>query len=74
MKLNDQLKPCPFCGSKPEIQTDYRYPKYGKLAGKCVTAYEVVCRNIDCIIYNADNRYRLTEKEAIEYWNRRANE
>lgn len=65
----EELKPCPFCGTIPKLQTDTRYP-----LPKCQPrkAYEVVCQNWDCIIGFVDDRYRLSEKEAIEAWNRRA--
>ena len=65
----DKIKPCPFCGKMPMIKSDIRYPR-----PKCeaMTAYEVVCNNYRCIIYNADNNYYKTEAEAIEAWNRRA--
>ena len=65
------LKPCPFCGSRPVLQTDTRYPRPECEPRK---AYEVVCKNWDCIIGYVDERYRLTEQEAIEAWNRRAND
>lgn len=62
------LKPCPFCGSKPVMKSDYRYPRP---SCKRLKAYEVVCQNYDCIIYNADNSYELTPKAAVEKWNKR---
>lgn len=64
-----ELKSCPFCGKMPIIKSDNRYPR-----PECerVTAYEVICNNYDCIIYNADNKYYRTEEEAIMAWNRRA--
>jgi hypothetical protein len=68
MKTPD-LKPCPFCGLQPELQTDIRYPRPACVPKK---AYEVVCRNPDCIIGNVDERYRLTKREIIELWNGRA--
>ena len=37
-----------------------------------IHASEVICENLDCPIYNADNTYYLTDEEAIEAWNRRA--
>ena len=65
----EELKPCPFCGTIPKLQTDTRYPRPKRLA---VKAYEVVCQNDDCIIGFVDERYRLSANEAIEVWNRRA--
>lgn len=65
------LKPCPFCGSRPVLQSDIRYPR-----PECEprTAYEVVCKNWDCIIGYVDDHYKLTAREAIEAWNRRADD
>lgn len=64
-----ELKPCPFCGNMPVLKTDIRYPRP---ACKPKRAYEVVCQNSDCIIGFVDDRYRLTESEIVELWNRRA--
>ena len=64
-----ELKPCPFCGRKPIIKSDNRYPRPER---ERITAYEVICKNYDCIIYNADNKYYRTEEEAKNAWNRRA--
>ncbi len=63
-----KLKPCPFCGGKALLQIDVRYPK-----PKCEArqAYEVICPNWDCIIREADNKYFLTKKKAIDAWNTR---
>lgn len=66
-----RLKPCPFCGEAPALKTDTRYPR-----PKCkpMTAFEIVCVNYDCIIYNADNVYFRTELGAVRKWNKRARE
>ena len=64
-----ELKPCPFCGSDPVLQVDIRYPRPEREPRK---AFEVVCQNYDCIIGHVDERYKLSAKEAIEWWNRRA--
>ena len=69
--LDDSLpdiKHCPFCGRDPVLQEDIRYPR-----PECepVRAYEVVCKTIGCVIYNADNTYSTTPLLAIENWNRR---
>ena len=68
------LKPCPFCGRIPEIQEDSRWPRHGKYAGKRVDAFEVVCKNMGCVICGADNVYFLSAEEAAEAWNRRVND
>ena len=64
-----ELKPCPFCGSTPEIKMDDRYPR-----PKCdrIDAYEVVCTNWNCIIGGVDAHYYRSPEEASEAWNRRA--
>lgn len=61
-----ELKPCPFCGKIPRLKTDIRYPQ-----GEQIAAYEVVCSNWECIIYNADDVYFPTPQDAIIAWNRR---
>ena len=66
-----ELKPCPFCGGEATLKWDTRYPR-----PDCnrIVAFEVVCINSECIIYNADDVYFYTPEEAIEAWNRRAND
>lgn len=66
-----ELKPCPFCGSRPVLQMDIRYPRPECEPRK---AYEVVCPNLNCIIGFVDGRYRLTEREIVKLWNRRIND
>lgn len=68
---HSELKPCPFCGSTPEIKMDDRYPR-----PKCdrIDAYEVVCTNWNCIIGGVDDHYYRSPEEASEAWNRRAND
>lgn len=53
----DILKPCPFCGG-----TDLTIRK-----GKYM--WMVVCNNADCNAYGGCKHYK---KDAIEAWNRRA--
>lgn len=64
-----ELKPCPFCGQIPKLQEDFRFPRPER---ERTRAYEVVCQNFDCIIGNVDARYRLTKREIVDLWNRRA--
>ena len=61
-----ELKPCPFCGGS---------------AGICVTKktvrnqYAVRCNTTRCIAYNLGNPFvmhYLSQAEAINAWNRRA--
>ncbi len=68
IESNYKLKPCPFCGEAPAVLTDTRYPRPSR---RPIQAYEVVCQNYDCIIYNADNKYYRTELGAVRKWNKR---
>lgn len=65
------LKPCPFCGSAPRMQSDTRYPRP---SCEPKEAYEVVCSNYDCIVGGVDERYYPTARKAAEAWNRRIND
>ncbi len=53
------LKPCPFCGSKPEYTSD-------TFDGE--TTWKLGCKHC----YMAETHYEPTKKEAAEVWNRRA--
>lgn len=66
-----ELKPCPFCGQTPKMEESARFPRYGKDEGERIKGYTVVCQTMYCILYNADNWYGRSEKEASEAWNRR---
>jgi hypothetical protein len=66
-----ELKPCPFCGGEAMIKQDIRYPRYGEHAGKAITAYEPICVNTNCIMYNQDGNYFTTKEEAVRAWNNR---
>ena len=66
-----KLKPCPFCGETPRIEKSVRFPHYGKNEGKRIKGYTVVCKNLDCILYNADNWYRRSLGKACSAWNSR---
>ena len=56
--MSKKLKPCPFCGGKAEI-LNYSEDEW--------LVHCVIC---DGMV----ERWRKTEKEAIEQWNRRAND
>ena len=56
--MSKELKPCPFCGHEAEMLN------YSK------NEWLVCCPACDGMV----ERWRETEKEAIEQWNRRANE
>lgn len=55
-----QLKPCPFCGGKAEMLIS-EYEDSRK-------EYLVACTECDGMV----ERWRKTEEEAAEQWNRRA--
>lgn len=54
-----ELKPCPFCGGEATLSYNTAY-------GFCPW-----CDNTDCILNDLTHGYE-TEEEAIEAWNRRA--
>lgn len=56
--LEVELKPCPFCGGKPEIHQTERWETYG--------GYFVMCR--ECL--TSGNNYS-SKNIAVEKWNRR---
>lgn len=53
-----ELKPCPFCGEIPSLV------KWGN-------EWDVECLSVVCAIVPETGLY-LTQEEAIEAWNRRA--
>lgn len=57
-----ELKPCPFCGC--EAQTEFNV----------VFGFQVVCTNEDCFMSEGLMHDKKTEQDAIETWNRRAND
>jgi Lar family restriction alleviation protein len=63
----DELKPCPFCGSKPSKVRQHI------VGGLAVAYYTVECEagNSKCFIKPKTKFFRSKE-EAIEAWNRRA--
>lgn len=68
-----ELKRCPFCGGKAEV---YEYEAERAIYDKETlgfvdidrnTVYGVGCPQCGCIISD-----KKSEKQAVEYWNRRA--
>lgn len=57
-------KPCPFCGTMPYVES-YTYD------GKW-TQYKVECYDQYCPAQPTVDWHYMTEREAIEAWNRRA--
>ena len=66
-----ELKPCPFCGCQPKIRKTIRFPKWKQGA---IEAWEVVCLNYECLIYNANEQYFVSENAAAQAWNTRFEE
>lgn len=56
-----ELKPCPFCGGKAKSRVDYK---------KETETYEWI---VECIICSARTGFRKELEDAVEAWNRRAN-
>lgn len=64
--MTDKLKPCPFCGGKAVI---------GQTKKSLKAQYSVSCINSQCIANRLGNPFvmhYLSTTEAIEAWNRRA--
>lgn len=59
-----KLKPCPFCGGEAVLK---------RVPFTAVTPYYVRCDNRECAVMAATCN-RETAEEAIELWNRRAND
>ena len=64
-KMNE-LKPCPFCGSEKLVILEE--VAYGNILNYAV------CCDFDHGGCGATSGYRISEKEAIEAWNRRVDE
>lgn len=61
-----ELKPCPFCGAKAQTFESNRHPRF-RFGVECSLT------NGFCWVYPQTDLFE-TEEEAIEAWNRRANE
>lgn len=62
LQMNEDLKPCPFCGSIPTIS------KYVTDREKNIIIFRLICEEDDCVM---QRHYFDTEKKAIKAWNRR---
>lgn len=60
----EQLKPCPFCGEMPDIETWYE-PGFGRMEPLTM----IRCVGNDCIVHPS-TKFQM-ESVAIEAWNRR---
>lgn len=69
--MADKLKPCPFCGCKPE---KYGYWSAGHPSGDNGYQYTIECPNISCKV--RITRWAMRKswaiKSAVEAWNRRS--
>lgn len=72
-RLNENLKPCPFCGGKAYIRN------ITENNGKC--HYKIVC--VECIECKSKTDKRISDgyygkycsdEEIVELWNRRVNQ
>ena len=68
-----ELKSCPFCGSEAELSRTHPNPAFDWGGRYGTTVWEVYCSNTDCPC-EAGTGWKNTEAEAIEAWNRRAND
>ena len=57
--MNEERKPCPFCGSEAGVCTDDKDPEHLR--------YGIMCLNPDCAIWG----WFEDEDEAVTSWNRR---
>ena len=63
-KEYQKLRECPFCGGRAGTR---------RFSGKFFDVYTGYCMNEDCFI-EPETRPYYSKKEAIEAWNRRAND
>jgi sarcosine oxidase delta subunit len=81
--MTDKLKPCPFCGNKPEIRCTSSGTRIGVI-NQFFRQYKLWCPNCGCnnnkgfsvlFDYSPNTGLHADEselREAIEKWNRRA--
>lgn len=62
--MNEELKPCPFCGREPKIE-------YWSSGG---TMYMIKCNNPDCPVPVVSYPVGRDFDEVLADWNWRANE
>ena len=67
--MTDELKPCPFCGGKPQPRLD------DCINGKMVEnpMFYIACENLGCGVWpEAEGRYETQYDAIVAAWNRRA--
>lgn len=69
--MSEKLKPCPFCGGKPYLFKD-NFGKYGVACEKCNLWFGIKIENGTLLRFGWTAKIK-TRKEAVEAWNRRAN-
>lgn len=63
---HNELKPCPFCGSKPRLEIGQSF---------CGRTYWYACANYKhCPAHYLRSKSMFSKQEAKEVWNRRAND
>ena len=74
----ENLKPCPFCGTKAKIAKTHVRFKKGKARKIKQTTYAIGCSDPECILYNSgaySSLYFTVSVNSLEYmkrkWNRR---
>lgn len=60
---NEELKPCPYCGSSPEVRVHN-----DRLRCPELIRYSVDCMNFCCSKYPSVGYYKTAE-EAVDSWN-----
>ena len=64
--MQNELKPCPFCGGEAEVVPH-------KVFSKALEAWKVDCYRVECKNCHASSyQFWGTEEQAVNAWNRRA--
>lgn len=77
MKVSNELKPCPFCGSIPLLEKKPLWSEHGHGYYGCYE-FDIHCPKVDCgcriLLLNNNTIYFSEEKameNAVNTWNRR---